>query len=440
MEHKENNLVTKYEKIGILDHMGYGNLGDAATQDVVIHNIRLRLPECEIIGFSYEPEDTCRRHNIASYPLLRGYVPAQPDEVIEDSDEYSDESAGLRTWLKSKLERFRPVFIALRFISDILKEMKHFVNSYKVLKSLDLLIISGGGQLGDSYRSMPVNVFKFSFLAKLAGAKLYILNVGAGPLRYFLTKRCARWSVRLADYVSFRDQDSRDLLNKLGVRRSMQVHPDSVYAYEINLSAEELKHTGQVKKVGFNPSGFCDPRIWPKKDERAYRTFLTKIISFCTWLHESGYTLEVFSSDLGVDKFVIEDLKNTLSSRWSEDMIKKSFPPVSNSSRDLVHQMAGYDYIITTKFHGLIFSHLLGKSVIALSWHRKNKVLMEDFGQGEYCIDIESFEVQSLKDAFRSLDKNREKLNRLAKEKVEKYSSDLRGQFNTLFAATQGEV
>ena len=60
-------------KIGLLDHMGYGNLGDAASQDVAIANIRKRLPEAQLIGFSFVPADTTARHGIPCYPIRWWY-------------------------------------------------------------------------------------------------------------------------------------------------------------------------------------------------------------------------------------------------------------------------------------------------------------------------------------------------------------------------------
>src|SRR6202008_2269922 len=56
-------------KIGLLDHMGYGNLGDAATQDALIANMKSRLPEAEIVGFSLNPNDTPKRQNIPCYSI-----------------------------------------------------------------------------------------------------------------------------------------------------------------------------------------------------------------------------------------------------------------------------------------------------------------------------------------------------------------------------------
>src|SRR6185437_6591129 len=58
-------------KIGLLDHMGGGNLGDDTTQTAVMANIRSRWPGAIIYGFSMNPPDTRLRHGIASYPIRR---------------------------------------------------------------------------------------------------------------------------------------------------------------------------------------------------------------------------------------------------------------------------------------------------------------------------------------------------------------------------------
>ena len=58
-------------KIGLLDHMGYGNLGDAAIQEAVIAKIKQRLPNVQLVGFSLIPDDTRKRHDIPCYPIRR---------------------------------------------------------------------------------------------------------------------------------------------------------------------------------------------------------------------------------------------------------------------------------------------------------------------------------------------------------------------------------
>jgi len=62
-------LARAYKKIGLLNHMGAGNLGDDATQTVVMDNIKKRWPESVMFGFSMNPSDTQARHGIPSYPI-----------------------------------------------------------------------------------------------------------------------------------------------------------------------------------------------------------------------------------------------------------------------------------------------------------------------------------------------------------------------------------
>ena len=56
-------------RIGLLHHMGGGNLGDDGTLDAVLQNIRSRWPDSEIVGLSMNPDDTHKRHGIVSYPI-----------------------------------------------------------------------------------------------------------------------------------------------------------------------------------------------------------------------------------------------------------------------------------------------------------------------------------------------------------------------------------
>src|SRR5215510_11466106 len=64
------SVVARFStKIGLLDHLGGGNLGDDATLDAVMQNIKSRWPQAEIFGFSMNPSDTESRHGIRSYPI-----------------------------------------------------------------------------------------------------------------------------------------------------------------------------------------------------------------------------------------------------------------------------------------------------------------------------------------------------------------------------------
>ncbi len=418
-------------KIGLLDHMGYGNLGDAATQDVVIAAIRQRLPKAELIGFSLVPDDTTKRHGIPCFPIRR-WVPSP-----QKKGNSSDERASLKSRLKLFLKSVPFVYVPAKNSLEFLREIAFWMRSYRILRSIDLLIISGGGQLDDVWDGpwlQAYTVFKFSLLAKLARKELYFLNVGAGKLKHPFSQFFAKWAVRLADYRSFRDQDSQERMRTLGVKTGMPVYPDSVYALEV---ADYLKGAASgtgMPIVGLNPMGFCDPRIWPRKDNSLYQDYLEKMTRFATWLFDQGYKLRVFSTDPAVDRYAIDDLQTRLSSRLSSpELVRQVFEPASESVESVLRQMSEFDFVVTSKYHGIVFSHVLAKPVISLSYHRKMDFAMQAMGQGHFNADIGSFEVDWLIKAFRSLVDECRSIKSVSAAAVETYAAKLSQQFDSLF-------
>jgi polysaccharide pyruvyl transferase WcaK-like protein len=460
---------SKYKKIGLLDHMGWGNMGDAAIQESFIINIKRRLPGASLVGFSLYPDDTRKRHNIACYPI-RWWYPGWNGEGESSADAPVPVSR-----VRLLLKRCRPFYDAAKPLHDFARELAHLVRSYHVVKSLDLLIMSGGGQLCDLHGDLPYNVFKFCVLAKLSNTPVFIVGVGADRLERPLTKFFARWAVRLANYSSFRSKESQALIRSIGVKTETDVCPDPAYSLVVReyLAADRSKAltSGQSQdllralgleiepqvqsqsayhrnvpnqgatrpagkpkpKVGLNPMGFCDPRRWPVKDDVAYRHYLDKVAAFSGWLLAHNYNLEIFTSDVITDVLAIEDLKKRilagLSADESASVVFRPLPTL----RELLVQMSTFDYVITPKFHGVIFSHLLGKPVIALSYLPKIDHLMRAVGHDEYCLDIGDFDLETLIERFQSLVDEQDYLKALFDRTSEAYANELRSHFDNLF-------
>jgi polysaccharide pyruvyl transferase WcaK-like protein len=418
-------------KIGLLDHMGYGNLGDAAIQEAVIASIRKRLPNAELVAFSLIPDDTTKRHGIPCHPILRWHPkPVKTERTPADS-------VRLKSRLKSVWKRIPLVYSLTKPVLELVREIAFLARSYWALRGLDLLIISGGGQLGELWRgpwAHPYTIFKFCLLTKCARKRLYFLNVGAGPLKHPLSRFFVRWAVRFADYRSFRDHDSQELIRGLGVEGQTHVYPDPAYALKVGDHLKNGSGTSVMPIVGLNPIGFCDPRLWPRKDDSVYNAYLEKLTRFSMWLLEQGYNLRVLTTELSVDRYAVEDLKTCLCSRVSSpELLRLTFPSASGSVTEVLQQMSELDFVVTSKFHGIIFSHLLSKPVISLSYHRKMDAAMRGVGQGHFCADIESFGVDWLIDAFRSL-VNESKVIKLGSAKaVQTNAAALSRQFDTLF-------
>lgn len=464
-------MDTKYRKIALLDHMGFGNLGDAAIQESFIVNIKKRLPGAEIIAFSLHPADTRERHGLQCYPLQKCYPGG------EDLNPRAGNGSVPGSTLKSLLKKCDIFYALVKPVHDCLRELAHLIRSYKIVRSLDLLIISGGGQLCELWGggwSHPYNVFKFCLLARLSNTPVSIVGVGADLLEQPVSKFFAKWAVRLAKHVSFRDIESQNVIRSLAVKKHTHVCPDPAYGldvwdYIMSDRADRLATSqssallrclgpdaqrlapiitpygsnpwdgraagltnGVAPKVGINPIGFCDPRLWPRKDSAVYFGYLDRLADFSLWLVEHGYDVEVFTAEVGVDRYAIEDLgERILAGASSSTREKVSFRAVL-SLKEILLQMSTFDYVVTSKFHGVIFSHLLGKPVMALSYLSKIEHLMQAAGHGQYCLAIERCDVNWLTEKFTLLIHDKDLLASLFRNKSAAYMREVQAEFDSV--------
>jgi polysaccharide pyruvyl transferase WcaK-like protein len=240
--------------------------------------------------------------------------------------------------------------------------------------------------------------------------------------------------VRIADYRSFRDRDSQELIRTIGVNHRLLVYPDPVYAMDVARFTKSAKSTNSKRVVGMNPIGFCDPRVWARHDASLYEAYLQKVTHFALWLVEQGYDLRIFTTESGLDRRVIEDVRIRLCASLAPELINHIFAGASETVERVLQQMSEFDFVITSKFHGIIFSHILGKPVISLSYHRKMDVAMESMGQCRFSTDIERFEVEWLIEAFReSVEQSDMTKSRFAAT-VKSNASLLSRQFDELFS------
>ncbi|HTF67739.1 MAG TPA: polysaccharide pyruvyl transferase family protein [Edaphobacter sp.] len=418
-------------KIGLLNHVGGGNLGDDATLDAVAGNIKRRWPNAEIVALSMNPDDTERRHGIKSYDVRRnrwaiGY-------------KATGAGAGFKARVKTLARKFRPAIYLLNATSvaiRLLGELSFLVSSRRILKSIDLLIISGGGQLTekDGPWGFPYTIFKWVVLAKSAGVSCVFLNVGAGPLARPLSKFFARQALRAADYVSLRDDKSRTLVHEIGFTGESRVCPDSAYGIEFVPAKSSAREGSCQSIVGFAPMPYPDPDPTGYSAERnqiVYEDFMGKLASFASWLSRS-YALALFGTDIGVDPQAIEDLQRTLLSNHGIPL-PLSAVNHSTSVRDLLAAMSGMDYVVTCRFHGVIFAHLLNKPVLAIAHHPKVTKLMADLDLSSYCVDIRDFDAGSLTDRFASMVDNAEEIKFRMATRLARNRQQLRSQFDELF-------
>jgi len=268
-------------------------------------------------------------------------------------------------------------------------------------------------------------------MARAAGVKFLILNVGAGPLNHPLSKFFVLRALRLASYVSFRDQESRDLATDLGFNGKGYIFPDNVYSLDVASSNTGTKRRNRaIVGIAPMPFPFSDLLKYPSNAQEIQSQLVDKIAAFTSSLVAQAYSIKLFGSDTKADPPVIEDLRRTLLDRYNVSL--PEYVPLA-SLDELLSRMANMDYVVTCRFHGVVFAHLLNKPVLAIAHHPKVIHLMNDLGLSKYCVDMRTFDPVRLMDRFTSLVEETESVKKALATNLSDYRMRLTTQWDALF-------
>jgi polysaccharide pyruvyl transferase WcaK-like protein len=398
---------SRVPRIGIFGHVGNQNLGDEAIIAAVIQNIRERVPDVDITGFTIRPDDTRARHNISAFPIRRGGVIGE--EHAASASAAGTDTGGFRRRIKLMLGRVAVLYRLLTRVRDLastlaaaVAELRFLGQSYKRVRKVDLLLMAGSGQITDFFGGtwgFPFTIFKWTVLARCAGVKVAFLNVGAGPIKSRTSRFLLRTSLRLASYKSFRDISSKQLVEGIGVRGENPVVPDLAYSL-----GPYWRETGPRRPtqrvVGINPIPYFDHRYWPEHDPAVYADYVQKMAGWAKWLIEAGDEVILFPTQLRADPPVIADVERLLRSEVTLDAGQRvSTASVANFD-ELVTVLRRTDVVCAARFHGVLISYLVGKPVVGVAYHPKTLDLMAAVGESSFGVNIANLNLDELKARF----------------------------------------
>jgi len=377
------------------------------------------------------PSETARIHGVPSYPLRThtwefGYGSAPRKS--------NGASFHFMRWLRTTST---PI---VRLPRAILREVTFLIAALRIIRPFDLLIVSGGGQLtGNSGPwGFPYSIVLWFLMAKFAGRRCMFLNVGAGPLTDPLTKFFVTRTLHAADYVSFRDKPSQALARNIGFGGDSHVFPDIVYGLDVCTPCVLGSYKREPPIVGISPLAYPSGSTFSAHEQMTtYTEVISKFAIFASALTRRSYSISLFGTDFGEDPATIEDLRTTLRDRHNI-----ATPPYESVKlvEQLLHQMSAMDYIVTCRFHAVVFAHLLNKPVLAISPHPKVTDLMSALGLSKYCVDIQTFDPNVLADTLEALVRERDAIKDNMAANLASFKSLLKGQLDDLFPANMNHA
>lgn len=412
----------RFQHIALYGPFGWGNLGDAAIQEAMLHNVRRRLPHVQFLGISLNPDNTKAIHGIPAVPIARGWTHASDDPPRTPWQ-----------WIR-----------ALPHLAvELLRELRHAARCIAVLRGIDVLVISGGGQLSDDWGTPwdhPYSLLKWMTCARLAGTRVYVVSVGAGPIRKPLSGTLLHWALRAANYRSYRDTGSYVLLQKSGFTRLDPVYPDLAFSLPALGPAAAAPQAassagGRPLRVGISPMAYFYPKAgpWPEQDRARYDRYLQTMAAFAATTADAGHGVLVFLSQIRNDRYALDDLMHSLEGRLDQAAAGRIQAEATDGLGRLLAQIAHLDVVVTSRLHGVILSYLLHKPVIALSYDPKIQAVMAQFEQQAYCLDIEQANPAALGERLHALLADRPAIERHIAATANAHRALLDRQYDQLF-------
>ena len=369
-------------RIGVLYPSGWGNLGDEAVLQATFHALRRRWPLAELRAFTLHPARTAANHGVTTEPLTGLNRPLfcapRTEEPFLVRAAYAVARRTRRLRVMGRVARWGADRAA-----DVVFEVMSLIRARRWLKTADLLLASGGGQLDDVWGGawgQPYALARWAWLAKRAGVPFAFLSVGFGGASSWLSRRFLRYAVDQAAYCSVRDVGSRALTAGLGVKRDLRVVPDLAFGLQ---SGPPWTPKRPGYDLAISPMTYMRPGSWPGADPAVYQRLLALWSNLVSAAATQGYRIHLFVS-APEDMVALRDVWSRLGefARSVTTMNQAADP------NELLEFYRSVDLVISSRLHGVLLAMVAGRPVVALSHERKVRVAMTDAGVSACCAEL----------------------------------------------------
>lgn len=312
-------MGSQVKRIALSGYYGFGNSGDEA----VLQSILLAL------------EDEGRRQGIGIEPVVLSIRPEETE----------------RTYGVRSVHRMR--------FSDVAR----------TLRECDGLISGGGSLLQDAtgVKTIPYYLLILK-IAQFFRKPTFIYAQGVGPVHRPLFYPMIRSVFNRCRYISVRDEESADLLAKMGVKRSrVEVVPDPV----MGLTPRERNAARPGPKAGSERSGTkpvigVSVRFW--NDDRSELDGIARALRMIVERVPAAIRLLPFHlpADAEASRYVMDRIGPDLPDGTTLEMADGALHP-----QDMMAEVGACDLLIGMRLHALIYAAARSVPPVGVSYDPK---------------------------------------------------------------------
>lgn len=232
----------------------------------------------------------------------------------------------------------------------------------QVLRSIfkcDCLIYGGGGH-EFSNRKLSIYIHITAFVAKVLNKKVIAYAIGIEKTTSSFSKKIVKFTYNnLIDLLLLRDEESKERLNKWGIKKEVYVTADPVINYKVN---DELSINSKVVSKfdemsrGSKVVGIC----LTKKENEISSLDFSNIINY---ISGKGYKIVLIPMCLDEgDISIVEELNFKYTNTQEIYFIKEII-----TTQELYKIIKKCEFTIGMRFHFLVFSAITNVPFIALA-------------------------------------------------------------------------
>lgn len=308
-----------------------------------------------------------------------GYIGNVGDKLISSATESFGKELESNEKIKYSTTSFVPYTQFGAF--NLINVVKGFIYSIKKISNSDAVVILGGNLLIPNHTKFTLSLLFNSIFAKIFSKKLIIFGVGASEevdTKSVLYK-LYNYAVNLANSIVVRDQHSYNQIAKI-YRGDLSVGSDCAFLFGDEYFKEKPRVAGEklcVIPVSYESATSNEKVI--TLNETEYFEFHVRLIEALSLKYKVSIVCTAKE-----DVNFCEQLSNKL----GVEVLYSDFDDV------LIRNVAGFDYTVAGRMHGIISSVLTENYTVGLYWQNKVKSLQACFdGQLKvYDIEMESID------------------------------------------------
>jgi polysaccharide pyruvyl transferase WcaK-like protein len=417
-------MSSEHLRVGAIGTYGNGNLGDEAIFVAFLQWLQQHAPEVAPVSLCANPTYIEQKYGVPAFAVSASHTIEIPADVSSAQLRPAAVTAGrpvsqpprrFANHLREMLKRFLPGPIRLlrssqQIVKRVLAAARYFPTQLRVARSLDGVMVLGGGQIHDFWEGPlghPMTLFLWALASRVSRTPFMIASIGAVDLGNRLSRWFVGTAVRWSTYATVRDAPTARIIRSLGIRNSCQILPDLAWGLQTGLTMQQARRAplparmppSQPRIIGVCPMVYRHPELWPAGEVAAYDNYIGKLASFCSGLVREGYDVVLFPTQIRSDVVAINDIASRIAPELMEHVVLWRVDGIA----ELLSCLSAVDIVVSTRFHGLLLALLAGRPALSLSYQPKNAALLDEFGQVQFALDVDDFSVDALWERFSRL-------------------------------------